>query len=300
MASTLRVPRIPVLRTLSVLRNVLLAVCATLLWGDEAHATHAVGGQLTYQCVGVNQYLVTLKFYRDCNGVAAPTNCTNGRRFNVKSASCGADFNQCFSLQSVNIITPICPSEIDRCLDNSGTYGLEEYIFTKLVDLSAYAGCGNPNDWVFSWSLCCRNNAITSLSDPGDEDLYLRTEMNRQAVACNNSPTFGNSPAPYYCLGQSVSYNPGAFDVDGDSLAYEIIQPRGTNNSTIPYSSGYSLPQPIHNTGGAGAVQLDPLTGTLTCVPDIQQVAVVTYRVREYRNGVLIGTVMRDVQIVVR
>ena len=300
MASTLRVPRIPVLRTLSALRNILFAAFAALLWSGEARATHAVGGELTYSCVGVNQYLVTLKFYRDCNGVSAPSSCSNGRSFNIRSTNCGANFNECFSLQSVNIITPICPSEIDRCVNSSGTYGLEEYIYTKLVNLNAYAGCGNPNDWVFSWSLCCRNNAITSLDDPGDEDLYLRTEMNRQAVACNNSPTFGNSPAPYYCLGQSISYNPGAFDVDGDSLAYELIQPRGANNSTISYNTGYSLTQPIRNAGGAGAVQLDPLTGTLTCVPNIQQVAVVTYRVREFRNGVLIGTVMRDVQIVVR
>ena len=128
-----------------------------------------------------DRYLITLKFYRDCNGVAAPTNCNNGLSFNIRSANCGANFNECLTLQGVQVITPICPSEVDRCVNANGTYGLEEYTFTKLVNLGAYAGCGNPTDWVFSWSLCCRNNAITSLQNPGNQNLYLRTEMNRQA-----------------------------------------------------------------------------------------------------------------------
>jgi gliding motility-associated-like protein len=299
MASPLRVPRTLVQKTRSLLRQVLFP--AVLVFAaHEARATHAVGGDLTYTCVGVNQYLVTLKFYRDCNGVAAPTNCNNGLSFNIRSANCGANFNECFTLQGVQVITPICPSEVDRCLNANGTYGLEEYTFTKLVNLGAYAGCGNPTDWVFSWSLCCRNNAITSLQNPGNQNLYLRTEMNRQVVACNNSPQFGTSPTPYYCVGQQINYNPGAFDADGDSLAYDLIQPRTTNNAVIPFATNYSLTQPIRNGGGAGAVQVDPITGTLTCIPNIQQVAVVTYRVREYRNGVLIGSVTRDVQVVVR
>ena len=300
MASTLRVLRTPVLKTRTLLSNLFVAASALLFWGGEVRATHAVGGELTYTCVGVNQYLITLKFYRDCNGVAAPTNCNNGLSFNIRSANCGANFNECLTLQGVQVITPICPSEIDRCVNANGTYGLEEYTFTKLVNLSAYAGCGNPTDWVFSWSLCCRNNAITSLQNPGNQNLYLRTEMNRQAVACNNSPQFGTSPTPYYCIGQQINYNPGAFDADGDSLAYDLIQPRTTNNATIPFAANYSLTQPIRNGGGAGAVQVNPITGTLTCVPNIQQVAVVTYRVREFRNGVQIGSVTRDVQVVVR
>ncbi len=299
MASPLRVPRTLVEKTRSFLRLIVVPAALVLL-GHEAQATHAVGGELTYTCVGVNQYLVTLKFYRDCNGVAAPTNCNNGLSFNIRSTNCGANFNECFTLQGVQVITPICPTEVDRCVNANGTYGLEEYTFTKLVNLSPYAGCGTPTDWVFSWALCCRNNSITSLQNPGNQNLYLRTEMNRQAVACNNSPQFGTSPTPYYCLGQQINYNPGAFDADGDSLAYDLLQPRTTNNATIPFAANYSLTQPIRNIGGAGAVQVDPITGTLTCIPSVQQVAVVTYRVREYRNGVLIGSVTRDVQVVVR
>ena len=107
MTRTLRSRFVP--RISSLLRRSLvpLAVVAALGWGHEAHATHAMGGEISYTCVAPNQYLVTLDFYRDCNGVAAPTNCNNGLSFNVRSTQCGANFNQCFTFQSVQVITPI-------------------------------------------------------------------------------------------------------------------------------------------------------------------------------------------------
>ncbi|MFN8352359.1 MAG: gliding motility-associated C-terminal domain-containing protein [Flavobacteriales bacterium] len=295
----------PVTRSLArairaIFSPIALATAALLLWQGEARATHAMGGELTYACLGNNQYKVTLKFYRDCNGVAAPTNCNNGLEFNVRSANCNANFNQCFTLENVQVITPICPTELDRCLNANGTYGVEQYTFSRIINLSQWANCGTGNDWVISWALCCRNNAITSLQNPGNQSLYLNTNLNTTVNPCNNSPVFTTLPTPYYCVGQPISYNPGATDADGDSLAYSIIQPRTTNNQPINFAANYSLAQPIRNGGGAGAVQLDPITGTLTCIPSIQQVAVVTYRVREFRNGVEIGAVTRDVQFVVR
>lgn len=275
---------------------------ATVLfsWGQQARATHAMGGELTYRCLGNNQWEVTLNFYRDCNGVAAPTNCNNGLEFFVKSASCGIGFSTCFNNNpTVQIITPICPSETDRCVSASGTYGVQKYTYTKVVDLSAHAAC-EANDWFFSWSLCCRNNAITSLNDPGNRELYLDARLNMAPGTCNNSPTFTNSPTAFHCLGEPISYNPGAVDIDGDSLVYALIAARGTNGANIPYNTNYSAAQPIRNTGGANAVTLNPQTGTMTVTPSVLQVAVVSYQVREYRDGVLMGTVTRDVQFVVR
>jgi gliding motility-associated-like protein len=288
----------PVWRTF--LRRALLVAAPLLLWQGQARATHAMGGELSYECLGNGQYRIILNFYRDCNGVAAPTNCNNGRSFNIQSASCGVGFDACFGNPTVEVITPICPSESDRCLNAGGTYGVEKYTYTKVVDLSPYLGCNGGNDWIISWSLCCRNNAITSLNDPGNRHLYLNARLDNSPGLCNTSPSFTNSPTPYYCLGQPISYNPGAVDADGDSLAFSLIQARGINGTPIPYQPGYSATQPIANAGGADAVNLDPLTGTMTVTPNQLQVAVVTYQVKEYRNGVQIGTITRDVQFVVR
>ncbi len=284
----------------SFLYKLAMVAIAVLLWQGEAHATHAMGGELSYTCLGNNRYEVTLNFYRDCNGVAAPTNCNNGLEFSVRSSNCNANFTQCFAnTPTVAVITPICPTEVDRCVSASGTYGVQRYTYKKIVDLSSYAACGGA-DWTFSWSLCCRNNAITSLNNPGNRDLYLDAQLNNSAGLCNNSPSFTNSPTAFYCLGEQISYNPGAVDADGDSLVYALIGARTTNGAAIPYNTNYSAQQPIRNTGGANAVVLDPQTGTMTVTPSVIQVAVVTYQVKEYRNGVFMGSVTRDVQFVIR
>ena len=279
------------------LRWVAAMTTVLLLWQGEAKATHAMGGELTYECIGPNLYRVRLNFYRDCNGVAAPTNCTNGRQFRMRSTQCGATINPCFGLESVDIVTPICLTAVDRCNSSSGQYGIQRFRYSTVVDLSQWAGCGT--DWIIDWDLCCRNNAITSLNNPGSRNLYLTASLNNTLQPCNNSPRYLNDPTPFACVGQSVSYNHGFNDVDGDSLSFELAPALGSNGSIIPYSSGYSFLQPVVTGGGANAVQINPVTGTITFVPSIQQFAVVTVRVREWRNGVQIGTYLRDVQFAI-
>ena len=288
--------------TTRFLRHLLIALGALLLWQGEARATHAMGGELTYECIGAGIYRVRLSFYRDCNGVAAPTNCSNGRQFRMRSDACASGsnivtLNPCFSLDGVDVVTPLCFGAADRCTNPSAPYGIERYRYSATVNLSAYAACGN--DWVIDWDLCCRNNAITSLNNPGSRNLYLYANLNQTLTPCNNSPTFLNTPTPFACAGQQVSYNHGFNDVDGDSLAFSLVNALGSNGSNIPYNAGYSAAQPVLTTGGANAVQINPVTGTITFVPSVQQFAVVTVRVREYRNGVLIGELLRDVQFAI-
>ena len=281
----------------STVRTLLPAVAALLLWQGEAKATHAMGGELTYECIGNGLYRVRLNFYRDCNGVAAPTNCSNGREFRLVSPTCNATVNACFGLDGVDLVTPICVSATDRCNSSSGQYGIQRYRYSAVVNLSSYTNCGA--DWTISWDLCCRNNAITSLNNPGNRNLYLTATLNNTIAPCNNSPRYLNTPTPFACVGQAVSYNHGFNDVDGDSLSFELAPALGANGATIPYNAGYSFTQPVITAGGANAVQVNPVTGTINFVPSIQQFAVVTVRVREWRNGVQIGSYLRDVQFAI-
>jgi len=281
----------------TIFRTLLTVAAAVLLWQGEARATHAMGGELTYECIGPNQYRVYLNFYRDCNGVAAPSNCSNGRQFRVRSAQCGATLTPCFGLDGVDVVTPICLSAVDRCSSSQGQYGIQRYRYSTTINLNNWAGCGT--DWIIDWDLCCRNNAITSLNNPGSRNLYLFATLNNTLNPCNNSPRYLNDPTPFACVGQTVSYNHGFNDVDGDSLSFELAPALGANGSSIPYNSGYSFTQPIITSGGANAVRIDPVTGTITFVPSIQQFSVVTVRVTEWRNGVVIGTYLRDVQFAI-
>ena len=69
------------------LRRSLLILTALLfiLRADPAKASHAMGADLTYECLGGNTYKVRLSFYRDCIGILAPANIY----VNIRSVSCG-------------------------------------------------------------------------------------------------------------------------------------------------------------------------------------------------------------------
>ena len=290
--------RLMAIATRTSLRTLIPAAVALLLWQGEARATHAMGGDITYECLGNNQYRVNMSFFRDCNGVSAPVSCNNGDlQFNVRSATCNANFNACFVFQNVQVVTPICPGATDRCNSSAGTYGVERYRYSAVINLTQWAGCGA--DWIIDWDLCCRNNAITSLQNPGGRDLYLSARLNNTVAPCNSSPRFINDPVPFGCVGQPIVYNHGVTDLAGDSLRFELAPARGTAGATIPYTGGYTFTQPVITSGGANAVTIDPATGTIRFTPSIAQFAVVTVLVREFRNGVQIGQYTRDLQFAI-
>ena len=82
---------------------------------QKTFATHSSGADLTYTWVSGNTYTVTVSFYRDCAGVAAPGTVT----LNAKSISCSK--NQNFTLNLVpgtgQEITFPCRTVVTKCTD---------------------------------------------------------------------------------------------------------------------------------------------------------------------------------------
>ena len=256
--------------------------------GQDAKATHAAGLEITYEIDSLNPgcYIVTVKFYRDCDGIGAPTTLP----LNIQSLSCGQFLSSTATQVSFTEISPICPGYLTTC--SGGTYpGIQEYVYQAQVCLPVEC-----NDWIISTSECCRNNAITNLLNPGGDDIYVETLINNtQPFTDNNtSAVFTNPPVSYICDGQLYCYNNGAFDADGDSLAYNLITPMTGAATTVVYNAPFSNFNPFD-----GVTSFDPLTGNLCVTPTagVQQVTVLAIEVLEYRNGVLIGSIIRDIQV---
>ena len=55
----------------------------------------------------------------------------------------------------------------------------------------------------------------------------------------NNSAILLQPPIDIACIGQVYTYNPNAYDVDGDSLSYELVTPRANMSQEVP---NYQLP----------------------------------------------------------
>lgn len=252
----------------------------------ESYATHAQSADITYNCVGGNVYEITVSFYRDCAGVGAPGSVT----VNSSSITCGQNFNT--TLNPIpgtgQDVTPICGTMTTECT-GGGYPGVQEWQYRGNITLPM--AC---TDWVFSFTLCCRNNAITTIVAPGTENIYVEANLDNLNYPCNSSPQFTNPPIPFMCVGQTFCFNHGASDPDGDSLAYTLVPPATGPITTVTYVPGYSATAPIASSTG---VTLDPITGDICMTPTILEVSVMAVLVEEYRAGVLVGSVVRDIQV---
>ncbi len=261
-----------------------------MLWltSHHASASHSMGADLTYTCLGGNTYKVTLTFYRDCIGIGAPVN----PFVTINSVSCGQSLGvTCYARPGTGQeVTPACSTSVTTC--NGGTFtGIQEWVYDGIVTLPQQC-----SDWVFGYSLCCRNAAITTIVTPGASTFYIYATLNNLITPCNNSPTFSNKPVPFICNGQLYCFNHGAYDVDGDSLAYQLITPYQTAGTNVIYNAPYNASQPLNS---VPAVTFNPFTGDICMTPQSLEVTVMAVLVSEYRNGVLIGSVERDMQITV-
>jgi gliding motility-associated-like protein len=268
---------------------------------SQAKASHVMGGDITYNCIGPNTFAFTMQIYRDCNGVNLP----NSVSLSLTSASCGQTINITLELVPSGplVVTPLCPGQPDRC-NGSGTYGIQQYTYTHIPPSQGQgistppvvlpAGC---TDWKASWNLCCRNGAINTLTNPGGTGFYLETKLNNVNAPCNNSPAFLNTPTPYACVGTNVNYSHGVSEWDGDSLVFSLIPClEGAAGTQISYAAPYGGTNPLASASG---ININSATGAISFTPTQAQVGVICVLVREFRNGIQVGSVMRDIQFTI-
>ncbi|MBK7682674.1 MAG: hypothetical protein IPJ26_09540 [Bacteroidetes bacterium] len=108
----------------------------------------------------------------------------------------------------------------------------------------------------------------------------------------NSTPVFLNPPIVMAQENVPFYYNPLPFDFDGDSIAWSLDVPLSSNGVPV---AGYVLP----SSDSLVPFNMDPLTGEITFLPNLLGNFQVSVRVKEYRNGLQIGEITRDMQLIV-
>lgn len=138
-------------------------------------------------------------------------------------------------------------------------------------------------------------NPPNSISVP----FYIQTSLsllNPQFQGNNSSAILLQPPIDYACVGQPFVHNPNAYDPEGDSLSYELVVPMQDKDTPVPR---YSYPDQIEP-GPNNVISLDPVTGDFVWrSPQRAGEYNIAIRINEYRNGVLINYIIRDMQILV-
>ncbi|MBK7965913.1 MAG: hypothetical protein IPK10_11930 [Bacteroidetes bacterium] len=247
------------------MKKLLLTLILGLGLTNYASASHMMGGQITVQHVSGMDYRVVYTAYRDMTGIPIAQ---------------VASISFMDSLSGNSFIVPIP-------YDSSVTVlvpGVEEYVYDTIITFP------NFGSWYVSYQECCRNAAILNMTMPGAESHHFYSIV--QIDSSNSTPVFLNPPIVMAQENVPFYYNPLPFDIDGDSIAWSLDVPLSNNGVPV---AGYVLP----SSDSLVPFNMDPITGEITFLPNMLGNFQVSVRVKEYRNGMQIGEITRDMQLIV-
>ncbi len=273
-----------------------LALCASQ---NPSWATHIVGGEITYRCLGNNQYEINLTVYRDCfNGVPW---FDNPAAIGVYDAQWNLFRNLLVPWNAMNHDT--LPVALDNpCLVVPPNVCVHRSTYRTITTLPF-----RPGGYTLVYQRCCRNRLIRNLPDPLNTGISIVATLSETSLLeCNNSAVFNKWPPVAICVNEPIDFDHSARDADGDSLVYRLCTPLNgpdsLNPQPVPPLKGpyaevvWRPPYSLGNVLGGAPLSIHPATGFMTGVPNTIGNFVVGVCVDEYRNGVLISTTRRDFQ----
>lgn len=297
----------------------------TCLFHIETKASHLMGGEITWNCVGGGQYVFTLKLYRDCNGITT-AGVASLNVFNHPTVTTIP-----LSLISQTDISPSCnaggptiscaAAEAQPGWPSSASAiagAVQESVFESApITLTGVPppGAAPLGGWIFTYDDCCRNPAISNLVSPGGYGFTLRAVMyaysGMNANPCfDSSPKFLESPNSVICLGYPFTYNHNAYDPELDSLNYSWAEPMddftGPYNPPvspfpIPFAATYTYNSPLpgiaQNASNVPAT-INPATGEISFTSFTQGNFVTVVKVEAWKCGQLVAEIYREMQIV--
>jgi hypothetical protein len=177
-----------------ILKLFFIAVLAFSMGTERTYASHAAGGNLTYCHDSSNVYTINFTLYRDCFGIAAPSSVT----VQITSISCNLSFSlTLFPIAGTGQeITHPCTGTFSTC------QGGQEPGIQKWEYESTYQFPAQCSDWTISTAISARNAAITTIVNPGGDDLFIDAHLDNSSVD-NCSPQFSVDPIVFVCIGCS-------------------------------------------------------------------------------------------------
>lgn len=273
-----------------------------LMPNKEAKASHAAGGEIIYEWISDSTYRVFFKFYRDCSGISEPGSadvCITDSCNSYQTTISMAKWNGALPGGGTNgdPVSAGCSAFPNKCQNTSSSLpGYREWWYSAIVQLPSRC-----TKWRFSTSISARNGS----GNIAGGDLYVETTFNNLLFQGNSSPYFSIKPIPYVCVNQPYTYNNGAIDPDGDSLVTDIINPMSSSGgvcgpgTNIGLSTGFTpaLTIPGNPFQTNNTFTINGATGQMAFTAAVTGPQTLTTRVREFRNGTLIGYIMRDIQV---
>lgn len=280
----------------------LLLSLILLFLANSVSASHIFGGELLYTHINNNSYKITLTLYGDCSGESFSSLINSFPGVNI--------FRNGVLVQTLEMpedislrqeVSPVCDKDTAKTacksVEADALPGVTRFIYTDTVILPPSA------DWrlVFNGDLnngnfaAGRSNNITNIFINDGQLVYLEANLNN-LNGPNSSPQYSSIPTPFYCINRAQEYNQGALDADGDSLVFSLV-PALANGTPVQYRNPFTATEPL--AAQSGSFNFKSESGQLSFIPNLLQKSVVVTRVDEYKKGLLVGSSLREMTVIV-
>jgi len=230
-----------------------------ILFSNAVFATHMRAGEISYRWISGLKYEITILTYTYTPSLADRP-----------------DYEISWGDGTTSVIPRI--EKINLPNDISRNRYIGEHTFP------------GPDNYLISLEDPNRNGGVLNIPNSINVPFYVQTLLViNPFLGPNNSPVLLNPPIDNGCVNYPFIHNPGAYDVDGDSISYKLINCKGESGLDIP---GYTFP------ATSNSFSIDPITGDLVWDSPLYEGEYnVAILIQEWRFGQLIGTMTRDMQI---
>jgi gliding motility-associated-like protein len=148
----------------------------------------------------------------------------------------------------------------------------------------------SPGTYVMYMEDPNRNLGVINIPNSVNVPMYVQTTLViNPFLGYNNSPVLLNPPIDVGCVNQVFIHNPGAYDPDGDSLSYKLVNCKTSGGIDIP---GFTQPM------ASNSFSINEFTGDVVWdTPIVQGEYNIAFVIEEWRHGARVGNVTRDMQI---
>ena len=295
--------------------KLLLVMLFTLFFGKVNYAAHLMGGEITWQAMGGDDYQFTLVIYRDCNGLDIIDPSLDLRVWGhplVTSITC--DF------VSADDLSPNCtevagsPAEIDCGVGTGGGTGpgaVQKYVYRS--GTVTLVGIPPASGWAFTYDSFSRNWDVDNIDEPYAYGFTLSSIIYERPGDClDSSPLFAQDPYMLLCSGSDFQFDSNAFDEDNDSLVFSwgvpldhfpagVFDPP-TNPGPVPFVAGFAFDNPTPDATfdpGNIPATMDPNSGQITFTSNTPGNFGFVQKIDCYRDGILIATINRESQLII-
>ncbi len=249
----------------------------------KAQATHIKAGEITARFVGNTEIEFTMVLFFKIESLSADP------RLVTEHTKAEFTFND--RKDTIKVFNPTITD-----IDND----TRQYVYTGRV-----RNVPPGSTFTISYAKNNRNDKILNLKGGNSIEIafYLQTTIFTTQTR-NTLPRLTIPPVDEGAVGQIFTHNPGAVDIDGDSLSYAMIFPRAGKGLTAQYQSPESVQPGSAVGGGVAFSNIDPSRGDFVWnAPTREGLYNVAIEITEWRKSAVDGryrklsVMVRDMQI---